>query len=520
MKVVTTSEMVDLERQSDAQGIPPSMLMDNAGLAIAQRISGLLGGGAVGRNILLLIGPGNNGGDGLVAARHLHDWGARVELYLMLQRKDDDPNYALVKERGIPITIADDDKDYIALGGALSFSDVVVDSVFGTGKLRPLEGTIGEVLNAVRRARESRPELKVVAVDLPSGVDSDTGVADPLCLTADVTITLGYPKIGLFSFPGRDLAGEILVADIGIPVNLGGDIATELITRNMVRAMLPERPRNAHKGTFGRVLVCAGSLNYIGAACLACEAAMRVGAGLVTLAVAHSLQPVLASKLTEVTYAPLPEASPGYVSSGASQVLHERLVDYDVLLIGCGLSQHPEVMACVASTLFDMPSSVSVSMVLDADALNALSQTPQWWRMLPQDAILTPHPGEMARLSKSTVDKVNGDRLRAAREAASRWGKTVVLKGAHTVVAAPNGAARLSGRANPALASAGTGDVLAGAIAGMLAQGLPYPAAAACGVYLHGLAGEMLRGEMGDTGVVAGDLLPALPKAIRRIREG
>jgi NAD(P)H-hydrate epimerase len=247
---------------------------------------------------------------------------------------------------------------------------------------------------------------------------------------------------------------------------------------------------------------------------------MRVGAGLVTLATARSLQPILASKLTEVTYAPLPEASPGVIASSAAREVFKRLADYDVLLMGCGLGQHPETMKFISTVLLKMPPSLSPAIILDADALNALAQTPQWWRTLAKDAILTPHPGEMSRLSRISMKKIGQDRLTTARQQATRWNKTVVLKGAHTIVASPDGTARVSGWANPGLASAGTGDVLAGAIAGMLAQGLPYPAAATCGVHLHGLAAEMVRQEMGDAGMVASDLLPALPRAIKKVKEG
>jgi hydroxyethylthiazole kinase-like uncharacterized protein yjeF len=511
--------MVEMERRCDEQGIPPSVLMEHAGLAIAQRVTRFLCG-AAGRHILILTGPGNNGGDGLVAARHLHDWGARVSIYLFRQRKGNDPNYQKIKERGIPTNVASEDNKFTDLDNILSTCDAVIDAIFGTGKVRPLEGAIKDTLLRVRKAKGSRPDIKIVAVDLPSGVDSDTGAADPSCLAADLTITLGHPKIGLFSFPGRDLVGELEVADIGIPPKLGKNIQTELVTDDFVHEMLPKRPRNAHKGTFGRVLVCAGSLNYIGAAYLACEGAMRVGAGLVTLATARSLQPILAAKLTEVTYAPLPEASPGVIASGAAREVFERLADYDVLLIGCGLGRHPETVKFISTVLLKMPPSLSPAIVLDADALNALAQTPQWWRTLAKDAILTPHPGEMSRLSRISMKKIGQDRLNIARQQAARWNKTVVLKGAHTIVASPDGTARISGMANAGLASAGTGDVLAGAIAGMLAQGLPYPAAAACGVHLHGLAAEMVRQEMGDAGMVASDLLPALPRAIKKVKEG
>ena len=516
MKIVTTTEMIDLERRSDAAGVPPKVLMEHAGLAIARRIHALTGNVA-GCDILVLAGPGNNGGDGLVAARHLRDWGARVCVYLPVPRKDD-KNLQLVKDRIIRVVVAGDDKKYADLHKALSTADVVVDAIFGTGKLRPISGDTKDILTRVRDAKRHRPQIKIVAVDLPSGVDSDSGAADPSTLAADLTITLGYPKIGLFYSPGSELIGELEIVDIGIPSNLGRIIMTEMVTEEWIRATLPKRPGNAHKGTFGKVLVCAGSTQYIGAAYLACMGAMRAGAGLVTLAAPQRLQPVLAAKLTEVTYAPLPEAEPGYISSDAARTLHERLADYDVLLIGCGLSQHPQVVDFVRKVLLKMPPSLKTRLVIDADALNVLAQTKNWWKKLKRDAILTPHPGEMARLSGLSLKEISQARLVAAREHAAICNKTVILKGANSIIASPDGSAKINAACNPGLASAGTGDVLAGTIAGLLAQGLSYADAAACGAYLHSAAADLVRDEMGDTGMIASDLLPALPKVIKNIR--
>jgi len=479
LKVVTTAEMKELERHAAELGSPPEVLMENAGLAIAQEVKRWLGS-IERQQILVLVGPGNNGGDGLVAARHLHDWGARVNICLCQPRRAGDPNYRLAQERGIPSIGAND--DLAELDNMLSASELVIDALFGTGKLRPLEGVHKEVLTRVREAKEARHNLSIVAVDLPSGLDADSGATDPSCVAADLTVTLGYPKLGLFAFPGR--------------------------------------PPSAHKGTFGRVLVCAGSIHYIGAAYLACEGAMRVGAGLVTLAVARSLQPILAAKLTEVTYVPLPESEPGFIDAQAAEVLHQWLPGYDVLLMGCGLSQHPSAIEFIRNSLLQMPPNLAPALVLDADVLNTLAQTRGWWQKLALDAILTPHPMEMARLADLPIEEVQLDRLRVAREAAARWQKTVVLKGAYTVVANPDGGAKINPVANPGLASAGTGDVLSGAIAGLLAQGLSPPAAAACGVYLHGAAGEIVKAELGDAGMVASDLLPALPAAIKRIKQG
>ena len=329
---------------------------------------------------------------------------------------------------------------------------------------------------------------------------------------------LGFPKPGLFNSPGAERAGKISVVDIGIPENLVETIENELMTDDWARLVLPERPLLANKGTFGRVLVVAGSINYIGAAYLACSGATRVGAGLVTLATAISLQPILASKLTEVTYLPLPESHPGTISLHAAKFIHQQFNQYDVLLLGCGLGQSESVIRFIKATLFRGKSGLP-SLVLDADALNMLAKIPNWWQQLAEDAILTPHPGEMSRLLGVSVYEVQSDRLGIARQVAQEWHKTIVLKGAYTVVAAPDGRAMISPIANPGLASAGTGDVLTGAIAGLLAQGLSLFDAAALGVYLHGEAGEMVKSKLGDAGMIATDLLPVLPLVIKQLKE-
>jgi len=517
VKILTSTQVRRVEEDCARLGIPSSVLMENAGEAVAAEVRKILG--AVDRqHILILIGPGNNGGDGLVAARHLHDWGARVSLCLLGQRSPHDPNLKVVRERGITCIEVTQDKQWQKLDEALSSAVTVVDALFGTGKSRPLRGVFSEVLERVANAKKKRRGLLIVALDLPSGLDADTGSVDPACLYASHTITLGFPKPGLFNSPGAARAGRLTVADIGIPAYLADKITAEVINGELVRALLPERPLIANKGSFGRVLVCAGSINYIGAAYLACSGAIRVGTGLVTLATATSLQSVLAAKLTEVTYLPLPESPPGGISPEAATVVHREWGNYSVLLLGCGLGQSESAVKFIESALFGI-KPVPVSLVLDADALNTLADMPQWWQRLTDDAILTPHPGEMARLAGVSIDEVQSDRAGIARKVAQEWHKTVVLKGAYTVIAAPDGRCRVSPIANPGLASAGTGDVLAGAIAGLLAQGLSLFDAATCGVFLHGEAGEAVRAELGDAGMIASDLLPVLPLVIKQLKE-
>jgi len=334
--------------------------------------------------------------------------------------------------------------------------------------------------------------------------------------------------------------GHIVVADIGIPPELAADVPLEMATAEGIQAWLPARPRSAHKGTFGRALIVAGSVNYVGAATLAGSGAKRVGTGLVTLALPMPVQPAVAAGLAEATYLLLPHDM-GVIASGAVPVLREKYEDYDALLLGPGLTQEKETVAFVHTLLglerserrgqIGFVSSRSADpaegpelppLVVDADGLNALATADRWWEALPPGTILTPHPGEMARLmgEDMTTKEVQADREGHARRMAGRWNAVVVLKGAFTVIAEPGGRLSILPFANPALATAGSGDVLAGAIAGLRAQGMDAFEAAVAGAYLHGLAGELVREDLGDMGVVAGDLPPRLPLALRSIRGG
>jgi hydroxyethylthiazole kinase-like uncharacterized protein yjeF len=537
MKIATTQEMRGIEKEADSQGLTYATMMENAGRSVAQEIEGRLG--ARGRSVLVLAGPGNNGGDGLVAARYLHEAGADVQLYLWNRKLEDDENFRLTQERDIPFTVAKKDAKLRELAKHLSSAEIVVDALLGTGVSLPLRGLVTEILNVLQEVRRqsSGESLRLVAVDVPTGLDCDTGAVDPATVPADLTITLALPKKGFYAFPGADYLGELIVCDIGIPASLTCELTLELADQSLVRTLLPSRPRNANKGTFGKALIVAGSPNYAGAAYMASAAATRVGAGLVTLCVAQSLHPIMASKLTEVTYVLLPHDLGALVPEGI-RLIEERLPEYNALLVGPGLGMEDSTVEFVHLLLGwqtgrrrrqigfvgaegalgtqEEESRSYPSVVIDADGLNALALLTDWWESLALRAILTPHPGEMSRLMDCSIEEIQSDRLAAARTAAERWQQTVVLKGAYSVVAAPDGRAVVCPFANPALATAGTGDVLSGSLVGLLAQGLSPFEAAVAGVYLHGTAGEMVAARLGDAGVVASDLLPLLPLAIKK----
>jgi NAD(P)H-hydrate epimerase len=307
MKIVTVSEMQKAERDCAQFGISTDMLMENAGEAVAKKVREIYGN-LPQQNVLILIGPGNNGGDGLVAGRNLYDWGTgRVKIYLCSRRPENDVHMEELKKRSIHFRELTDDNNYSKLNEWLSEATVVLDSIFGTGKIRPLSGPYAEVLDYVKMAKKQRPDLHIVALDLPSGLNADTGYVDLATLQADETVSLGFPKTGLYNLPGSSKAGRISIVDIGIPGQVVDYVNKELLTDTLIKALLPVRPLVSHKGTYGKVLAFTGSTNYLGAAYLACTGAIRGGAGLATLAIARSLQPVLATKLTEVTYLPLPD---------------------------------------------------------------------------------------------------------------------------------------------------------------------------------------------------------------------
>jgi NAD(P)H-hydrate epimerase len=503
-----------IDQECARQGTPAHVLMENAGKAVAEETSEFLGR-LEDQHIICLIGAGNNGGDGLVAARYLNEWGARTSVYLCAPRAAEDENFKLIKDNNILYIEAADDKNLERLDDLLKSANCVVDGMLGTGKMRPLTGIFQQVLEKVNRVKELR-NISIVAIDIPSGMDADSGAIDEDCPHADLTVTLALPKPGHFSFPGAGRVGKLRIVDIGIPESLADDVTLELIDSRWARTTLPSRPPDSNKGTFGKALVAAGSINYSGAAYLACSGAMRAGAGLVTLATAENLQPVLAAKLTETTYLPLPESRPGIISAEAAQIIAESCQQYDALLIGCGLGQDAGTVEFVKA-LIGQPELPP--MILDADGLNAIAGMPEWWNKLKDDTVLTPHPGEMSRLSGLSISEIQLDRINITQRFATEWRKTVVLKGAYSVIASADGRCRVSPYANAGLASAGTGDVLAGIIAGLSAQGLAPFDAASLGVYLHGEAGETVREKLGDTGMIASDLLTALPAVIKQLKE-
>ncbi len=511
MHIVTVAQMRELEAQAEQQyGLTSHILMQNAGKSAADLFEAhLLPHHTLNElEVLFLIGPGNNGGDGLVMAHHLAEAGAMVSLYHWKEHK--------LTVRGEDINESETASE---LESAIGNADYIVDSLLGTGNARALTDDMRSLLIRVHQERKKRTDLRIVAIDLPTGLNTDTGEVDPETVHADTTITFACPKQGFFFFPGRDYIGQLYIADIGLPPELEQHIQTEMLTDDLVREMLPPRPLQSNKGTFGKVMLFCGSFPYPGSAFLAGSASGRVGAGLITLAVTEKMLPIYASSFHEATFAILPPEEDE--SFTRSKALTDKLHGYRSLLIGPGLGESPntrEIILEVLEYLRSLPDEERPHLVVDADGLNNLSKLERWWTLLPKGTIITPHPGEMGRLCGGTkVSGGNIDRLELTRSKAHEWQLTLVLKGACTIVAEPDGHTRINWLANPALAAAGTGDVLAGMTAGFLAQGMhPYDAASAA-VYLHTVAAGIVSKEMGHAGMLASDLLPELPKAMYKI---
>ena len=518
MKVVTAAQMAAIEQASDRSGVSLDTLMENAGLAVAEAARDEIGG-AAGARIVILVGPGNNGADGFVAARHLRRWGAEVVCCLLTTRPEHDPKLDLARGYGVDVIPS---PDLEKLQSLLRRSRLVIDAVLGTGRSRPLSGPVGDAMLALQRlTTQSGNRPLLLALDLPTGLNADTGEVDPACPAFDVTLALGYPKAGLLRFPGAERTGRLRVLDIGVPPGLPEEqsINTEMITSQWVASNLPSRPLDSHKGTYGHALVIAGSRHYVGAAWLASQASVRTGAGLTSLASPEGVYPIAAAKGAEAIHLPLPEDQQGRIHPSAADSIGLSGRRFTAALAGCGMGWSQGTAHFLRRLLCENQSGFAeLPFLIDADGLNNLSGIDNWYGQINSPLVLTPHPGEMSTLTGLPVAEIQSDRAAVASYWAQRWNATLVLKGAFTVIASPSHPVRIAPFANPALATGGTGDVLSGIIVSLMAQGLAPPLAAACGVYLHAAAGGAVAERLGDTGLAASDLLDAIPHAIASLR--
>ncbi|MBQ7704464.1 MAG: NAD(P)H-hydrate dehydratase [Selenomonadaceae bacterium] len=511
MKVAMAKQMHEIDAAAINQyGLPELSLMESAGHRVFEAALKVLGN-VNNKSICVLAGSGNNGGDALVTARFLFNRGAKIKVFLIGNKNHRTNSFnvqmKILREMGVEILNLETDRAWERLQVALKFTDAIIDGILGTGFFGAMRPT---ALKLIRLANSA--DKKIISVDVPSGVASDTGAVEDVAINAACTVALGLPKPGHFICPGANYVGELVIDDIGIPGDLlNEDIHQTLIDDELAKTLLPARARDVHKGSCGKILVIAGSRGMTGAACLASSAALRAGAGIVTLAAPESLNDLYEVKLTEIMTIPLPEDKLGVI--GGKQALENlfKLAEkFDVILIGSGLGRNAETLELVKNfvTTIDKP------LIIDADAIFAFNGKAEDLKTCKQIPILTPHLGELAALLDSTVTEIRQNLVLNVKHVAQDYRAIIVAKSECTIVAYPNGEIFISALGNSGMATAGSGDVLAGTIAGLMLQ---TPFAPLAGVYLHGTAGDFAASKKSE-GLIASDILENLPLAIKKIR--
>jgi NAD(P)H-hydrate epimerase len=535
MRIVNVAQMVELEKEANQRGLTYEKMMENAGKGLANFVHKNHCKNP-GQTVLGLIGNGNNGGDTLIALTTLLKDGWNAKAYLVKERNPSDQLISNFRSAGGEVVEFSEDHSNLRLKKWLKDAYVILDGILGTGVQLPLRGEIPKVLNLVKTNQSS---AIIVAVDCPSGVECDSGEAADESLQADQTVCLAAVKIGLLKKPAYCYTGEISDVDIGLPKTLNGwkKLDGEVLTQKNIVDLIPNREMDSHKGSFGTCMIAAGSVNYCGAVLLGSKGAYRAGTGLVRAAIPGAIYDTLAGQLPEATWLVLPHTD-GVFNREAVPVLIKNLDQISSLLIGPGIGQQEETRQFIESLLMGESESPRYGramgfsesrenqkpkkpiafppMVIDADALKLLNKIENWWKKLPNNSILTPHPGEMSVLTGLSINEIQNARVEIAREFAKKWGQVIVLKGAMTVITNPKGKYAINPIATSALATAGTGDVLAGMIAGFLAQGLDTYSAAIIGVWIHARAGQIAAERIGnEASVMAGDVVEAIPDALK-----
>ncbi|MCX6563386.1 MAG: NAD(P)H-hydrate dehydratase [Candidatus Aminicenantes bacterium] len=514
MKVLTSIQMREIDRKTiEGIGIPGAVLMENAGIRITQAILKRFPEVAE-QNIVVVAGKGNNGGDGFVVARHLFNRGARPTV-LLLAKKDEVKgdaalNLAVAGRIGVEIvetpTVAEWKKHKVGVWHA----SVIIDAIFGTGLIKPADGIYAAAIEDINKARAFK-----VAVDIPSGLSSDTYLIIGPTVKADLTVALAAPKIGHILPPAEAYVGELVIADISVPPFLFDDpgLKLELVEKTTMASYFKKRKKDSHKGSYGHLFVLAGSLGKTGAAAMAARSALRTGSGLVTVGTPQSCLPAVARSMMEIMTEALPETPQKTLSESALPLILDLMKGKDAVLIGPGISTHPSTAKLITSLL----PKIKVPVVIDADGLNILAENPDALRSLPRPAVLTPHPGEFARLIGRSNQDVLDRRLELAPRFSEKFGVYLVLKGYRTLIATPEGRVFINPTGNPGMATGGSGDVLSGMIASLIMQEKDVLGATLAAVYLHGLSGDIGARILGERALIAGDLIKYLPKALQEM---
>ena len=509
MKAVTSQQIREIDRKAiEENNLSGLVLMENAGLKIFQSLKNIYPDLRL-KKVVIFAGSGNNGGDGFVVARHLYNYGVKVKVFLLAPfnkiKGEAGENLNIINKMGVEL-IETETRKLEEIQRAIQNSDLIIDAILGTGLQGKVTGLKAMIIDLINSANK-----EVAAIDVPSGLDTDTGKIKGPCIKANYTITLALPKIGLLIFPGASYAGKVTVEDIGIPSYIlkNNKIKTNMVTKEIVKPLLPFRATYSHKGSFGKVLILAGSVGMTGAAYLASEAAMRSGTGIVVLGIPRSLNPVMEVKLTEVITLPLAETEEQSLGEDAEEIVLKSMRNYSVLGIGPGISRQAETQRLARKII----EKSNIPLVLDADAIYALSKDASILKKVKIPLVITPHPGEMAKLINKDIDYILDNQLDVTRKIAKEFGIIVVLKGARTIVANKEGEAYINIGDNSGMATGGSGDVLTGIICSLIAQGVDTFSAAIAGVYIHSLAGDLARGIKGERGMIASDILSQVPLA-------
>ncbi len=514
MYIVTAKEMQQMDRATiEIMGIPGRLLMENAGrgaTAFFLETTYRNHPGAVG----IIAGRGNNGGDGFVMARYLHQMGISATVFLMADPNriegDASTNLKLLNAMGVPVIEVADDNAFSAAKQTMVHQHTWIDAILGTGLKSDVRGHFQAAIRFINE--QERP---VFAVDIASGLNADTGQVCGTCIKAYATATFGFAKIGHLTYPGRTLTGKLKVVEIGIPPTVAKEIGCRqhLISPRSLKTEMPKRSATAHKGDTGHLLILAGSQGKTGAAAMASTSAMRAGAGLVTLGIPDSLNPILETIVTETMTIGLPETAETGISETACDSILSLATDKQCLAVGPGLGTDPSTGRLLEHLIEKCP----VPMVIDADALNLIAKNPAMLNKAQSPLVLTPHPGEMFRLSGHTTATIQSNRIQHARSFAQNHGVHLVLKGAATVIADPDGTVFINSTGNPGMAAGGMGDVLTGLIAGFITQGMEVGAAARAGVFLHGLAADRMALQNGPVGYLATEVINTIPYVINEL---
>jgi NAD(P)H-hydrate epimerase len=514
MKVVDGIQMKKLDQRAmEEYKIPGIILMEQAGMAVTEEVLKELQQHE-NKKVTIICGIGNNGGDGFVTARCLFQRGIAVKVRIIGDiakvTGDTKTNYDILRKLKLDIKMLLSFQDIQNLADEVARGSIIVDAIFGTGLNRDMDGLWKELIHVINESNKY-----VVSIDIPSGISAGTGNILGNAVRANKTVVMQVPKVGNIHFPGAEYSKEMVIKDIGIPEEIieVDSLNMNLITEEMIKKILPRRRNDTHKGNYGKAYIVAGSTGMTGAAMLTCEAVLRSGAGLLKVAIPQSLNSIMETRLIEAITVPLPELKKGVVGISDIEKIIKTMKESNVIAIGPGSGQTREL----EEVLRNICEEATIPIVLDADALNSLAHRLDILNLLKTTAVLTPHIGEMARLTNMSIEDIQRDKIQVAMEFAKKWKVILILKGARTVVASPEGKLFINITGNPGMATAGSGDVLTGIITGFLAQGIQPLEAALAAVYIHGTAGDRAANRIGEYGLMAGDIIRELPYAIKEI---